>query len=111
MNVFSKNASKCAYVLEALVTNGAKPNAKNNDNWTPLHLAARKGQIAGVKAAIKANSLLAERGMETFDLDAVGGVQQWTPLHLASNCGHFEVVVELITAGADVFKRNTTTVR
>lgn len=43
MNVFSKNPQKCAYIAETLVLNGAKVNIKNNDNWSPLHIAARKG--------------------------------------------------------------------
>ena len=43
MNVFSKNPQKCTYIAETLVMNGASPNIKNNDNWAPLHIAARKG--------------------------------------------------------------------
>lgn len=42
MNVFSKNPKKCSYIAETLVLNGAKVNIKNNDNWSPLHLAVRK---------------------------------------------------------------------
>jgi ankyrin repeat protein len=43
MNVFSKNPQKCTYIAETLVMNGANANIKNNDNWAPLHIAARKG--------------------------------------------------------------------
>jgi ankyrin repeat protein len=43
MNVFSKNAQKCSYIAETLVMNSGNPNCKNNDNWSPLHNAARKG--------------------------------------------------------------------
>jgi ankyrin repeat protein len=30
-------------ICELLVMNGAKVNIKNNDNWAPIHIAARKG--------------------------------------------------------------------
>ena len=43
MNLFSKNPQKCHYIAETLVLNGAKPNMKDSDNWTPLHTAVRKG--------------------------------------------------------------------
>lgn len=55
MNVFSKNPKKCAYIAEILVLNGAKVNIKNNDNWSPLHLAIRKCQDKGVETIIKLN--------------------------------------------------------
>lgn len=48
MNVFSKNAQKCMNICELLITHGARANIKNNDNWSPLHIAARKGQEKGV---------------------------------------------------------------
>jgi ankyrin repeat protein len=43
MNLFSKNPQKCFYIAETLVLNGAKPNLTDQDNWTPLHTAVRKG--------------------------------------------------------------------
>ena len=43
MNVFSKNESKYKAIAECLVMSGAKPNAKNNEQWAPIHIAARKG--------------------------------------------------------------------
>ena len=52
MNVFSKNPKKCAYIAEILVLNGAKVNIKNNDNWSPLHLAIRQCQDKGVETII-----------------------------------------------------------
>ena len=58
MNVFSKNPQKCAYIAEILILNGAKVNIKNNDNWTALHIAARKGQEKGIQTIIKLNQLL-----------------------------------------------------
>jgi ankyrin repeat protein len=71
-----------------------------------LHTAVRKGQDKGVKAITKLNRLLADKGMETFDLNAQGGFNQWTALHLAAHGNFIEIVKDLLTAGADVFQRN-----
>ena len=83
--------------------NGAKPNLIDQDNWTPLHTAVRKGQEKGVKAITKLNRILLDRNLETFDLNAQGGFNQWTALHLAAHGNHLEIVKELLLAGADVF--------
>jgi len=55
MNVFSKNAQKCTSICELLIAHGARANIKNNDNWAPLHIAARKGQEKGIQTIIKIN--------------------------------------------------------
>lgn len=105
MNLFSKNPQKCQYIAETLVLNGAKPNLKDTDNWTPLHTAVRKGQDRGVAAIAKLNKLLMDK--EKFDMNATGGVHKWTALHLAAHGGHLNIVRELLRAGADIFQRNT----
>lgn len=81
--------------------NGAKPNMKDSDNWTPLHTAVRKGQEKGVKAIAKLNNLLVDR--EKFEMNATGGVHKWTALHLAAHSSHLNIVRELLRAGADIF--------
>lgn len=43
MNVFSKGETKFKAIAESLVMSGAKPNIRNKEMWTPLHIAARKG--------------------------------------------------------------------
>lgn len=53
--------------------NGAKVNVKNNDNWAPLHLAARKGQEKGIQTIIRLNQVLKEKDMEYFDVNILGG--------------------------------------
>ena len=35
--------------VQTALENGANPNAKNNDGWTPLHIAAYKGHVEIVK--------------------------------------------------------------
>lgn len=59
MKLFSKNPQKCAYIAEMLIECGAKPNLKDADNWTALHIAVRKGQEKGVSAIMKLNQKFA----------------------------------------------------
>lgn len=106
MNVFSKNPQKCTSIAEQLIMNGARVNIKNNDNWSPLHLAARKGQEKGIQIIIRLNQTLREKGLETFDLNLTGGAQQWTAVHLAAHGGFYQIVKDLIAAGVDIFARN-----
>ena len=106
MGLFSKNPSKCQYIAETLVLNGAKPNLKDSDNWTPLHIAVRKGQEKAVVAIIKLNQKQLQ-DKEQFDMNATGGVQKWTALHLAAHGGHLNIVKHLLMAGADIFQRNS----
>ena len=71
---------------------GSDVNAKNSDDWTPLHLAADKGhkEIA---------ELLIDKGADVNAKDE----DSWTPLHSAvQSLGHREVTELLIAAGADV---------
>lgn len=88
MNIFSKQESKYKAIAEILIMSGAKPNFKNYEQWAPIHIAARKGQIEAVRWALNANIILADLQMECFDFNLAGGVQKWTPLHLAGYSGH-----------------------
>jgi len=73
MNVFSKNETKYKAIAESLVMSGAKPNARNKELWAPIHIAARRGQIEGIKWAKMMNEILKELKMETFDFNMSGG--------------------------------------
>ena len=44
-------------------------NCLNNDNWGPVHIAARRGSIDCLKWIIKQNEILRGEGRETFDLN------------------------------------------
>ncbi|XP_063175652.1 ankyrin repeat domain-containing protein 31 [Chroicocephalus ridibundus] len=69
-----------------------KRNAKGE---TPLHVAARRGDLSLVKTLISSGICVNEQ-------DYAG----WTAIHEASNRGFTEVILELLKAGADVNSRN-----
>ncbi|CAM9118006.1 unnamed protein product, partial [Scytosiphon promiscuus] len=62
--------------------------------FTPLHVAARKGNTSVVKL------FLSYPG--TFQRDAVDFTRGWTPLLTAVNSGHLAVTRALVAAGADL---------
>lgn len=70
---------------------GAQQLAASADGLTPLHLAARSGDVAAVGALIKAG----------LKLEATTRVGDYTPLHVASKEGHGAVVKALLDAGAN----------
>ena len=77
--------------VKALIEAGADLNAKENDGWTALHLAACNGKLDCVKALIEAGA----------DLNAKDN-DGWTALHLAARYGKLDCVKALIEAGADL---------
>ena len=82
-------------VLECLA-DGADPNARDRDGWTPLHFAAAANTDHAVVAA------LVEAGA---DVQARGRGGR-TPLHLAAANINTAAVRTLIEAGADPMARN-----
>jgi ankyrin repeat protein len=106
LSIFSKNSFKAGIIGEALLLAGAKPNFKNKDKWTCVHIAARRGQYEGIEWILEQNNLLKKRCMETFDPNLLGGIEKWSALHLAGHSGHYKIVQHLLSAGADLFIRN-----
>lgn len=70
-------------------------NDPGKDYVTPLHYAAKKGELEMVKFLVGKNA--------TIDALANGA---WTPLHYASEEGKYSVVVFLVENGADISKKN-----
>ncbi|MGL9717885.1 MAG: ankyrin repeat domain-containing protein, partial [Wolbachia sp.] len=70
---------------------GADINAKDEEDCTPLHLAAGKGYADIV-------NFLIEKGADINAKDE----EDWTPLHLATKNGHIETVKALLEKGAKV---------
>ena len=69
----------------------AQQPSDSADGMTPLHAAARRGDVTAAAAAIKAGA----------SLEATTRVGAYTPLHVASKEGHAAVVKELLDAGSN----------
>ena len=80
---------------QALLEAGAESDWKNEEEQTPLHLAAKYGKTSVVKEMVK------------HDITAINDEDEDsnTPLHLASLAGHNKVVNTLLEAGADIEAR------
>ena len=79
-----------ADVKECLME-GANPNARDPDGFTPLHEVAMLGDLAGVQALLEAGANVNARGEPGY-----------TPLHWAAREGHPQIVKALLAAGAKV---------
>ena len=77
--------------VKSLVFAGADVNARGEDGWTPLHLAAFQGRTKKVKSLVFAGA----------DVNARSEYDR-TPLHLAAHEGRVEVVRALVDIGVDV---------
>jgi ankyrin repeat protein len=83
-------------VAEILVRRGADVNTpRGPEAQTPLHMAARRGNVAIARVLLDAGAALEAR-------DKKGE----TPLRRAVNCGHAEFVSLLLAHGADVNTRD-----
>ena len=84
-------------IVELLIKNGLDVNAKTKFyGITPLHFAARKGNIEATKALIKNGA----------DVNAKHPNYGDTPLHVAVKNQHKDVVKLLISSGADINAKN-----
>ncbi len=81
---------KNRYALQELISNGADPNYKNNENMNSLHLAVLKKDITMFKMLIKY--------VKNIDARTKGGS---TALHYACNFQLTEIVKILLERGAD----------
>ncbi|XP_025114689.1 LOW QUALITY PROTEIN: ankyrin repeat domain-containing protein 11-like [Pomacea canaliculata] len=68
-----------------------KVNKRNDRGETPLHIAAKRGDVKQTKKLIKAGASINVK-------DYAG----WTPMHEACNQGNIEVAKQLLKAGANV---------
>lgn len=83
-------------ILKMLLEVGSRPDAKDQDERSPLHIAAQKDNVACVEALINASN------HETNDDDMDGR----TPLLLACFSGHHQAVQVLMSLGSDVSRRD-----
>jgi hemoglobin len=83
-------------VAEILIRRGADVNRPAGvGDQTPLHMAARRGNVAVAQALLAAGAAVEARDK-----------QGETPLRRAVNCGHTEFVSLLLAHGADVNTRD-----
>jgi cytohesin len=85
--------------VQELLDAGADVNAKDNDGWTPLHIAASKNHREIVELLIAKGADVNAAGESSSVFIWQGG---FTPLHYAAVNGHKEIVELLISKGADV---------
>jgi hypothetical protein len=91
VHVVSQLAAVQATTVRALLAFGANASAAAaHSGSTPLHLAARSGALAVVRALLGAHARV----------DATNAHGQ-TPLHVAAAAGHADVCAALLAAGAD----------
>ena len=76
-------------IVRLLLDRGADINAKTSIGWTPLHYAARHGDLDNCRALLNRGAVISAK--------AEGGQ---TPLHLASQYDHVELAKFLIRRGA-----------
>lgn len=53
--IFDNNPKEAAKIGDLLLQNGAHPNLLNKGRWSPLHVAAKKGNINAIKYALHYN--------------------------------------------------------
>lgn len=91
-----RSADAGTRVAELLIRRGADVNTfRGPEAQTPLHMAARRGNVGIAQALLNAGAALEAR-------DKKGE----TPLRRAVNCGHPEIVSLLLADGADVNARD-----
>lgn len=78
-------------IAQTLIQKGADVNARNKEQWTPIHLAAYNGNAEMM-------DLLLANGAK---LDLVNDIQQ-SPLHLAIQNGNMKTVEKLLDLGVAI---------
>ncbi len=86
----TKNSSSPIEILKLLIENGSDVNAQNNDGNTPLHCAARKGELDIVKLLIANGADVNAQNKKNI-----------TPLGYAYSNGHTEIINTLLSVKAE----------
>jgi ankyrin repeat protein len=87
--------------MKGLLAAGADPDGLGSDGLSPLHSAARQGNVEMIK-------LLLEHGADVnvFANSPHEGYANVQPLHWACRSGNYEAVVALVEAGAELNTRS-----
>lgn len=87
--------ASCIAVAEYLIANGADINATNATHDTPLHVAARHGQLSIAKLLLAKGAGVNAKGYSGY-----------TPLHHAASEGHLALAELLLANGAEINAKN-----
>ena len=104
-SMFNKQISKCILIGDFLLSFNSQVNKLDNENWGPIHLAAKRGCKECLLWIISRNKKLRSEGREEFNLN-LKGKQNWTPLHLTVFALRIEETMILLEYGCDIFARN-----
>jgi hypothetical protein len=96
-------AAWCVPLVEALLEEGAPPNAFEAAGHPPLYYAGNQGVAGRDDDAAELVAVFSRYGA---DLDATGGVMRCTPLHMAARRGHVALAAALVAHGADIDARD-----
>ena len=105
VGLMASNFDAAEPVVKYLMEHDSNCNAKNKENWTPLHLIARKGVIQPLEWIVAYNAEAKEiygQG-NSFNLNKKGGAFKWTALHIAAYTGSYKMVEILGEAKANFF--------
>ncbi|CAK81776.1 unnamed protein product (macronuclear) [Paramecium tetraurelia] len=99
----SPDAKEMANILLIL---DADPNSENNEGWTPLDLAVRKGQISAIQYAIEYNKRLyhLRSHQQLFDFEKKSGISEWSLGHVAASVGNIDILELLSQINIDLFQ-------
>lgn len=78
-------------LVEEIIESGVDVNARNNDDWTALHVAARWGRKSICEKLLTLGAAV----------DATERNYDRTPLHATTEAGYTEIVELLLNYGAD----------
>ena len=104
-SMFYKQISKCILIGDFLLNFNSQVNKLDNENWGPIHLAAKRGCKECLLWIISRNKKLRSEGREEFNLN-LKGKNNWTPLHLTVFSLRIEETMILLEYGCDIFARN-----
>lgn len=90
---------------------GGDFNIKNRFNWTPFHLAVKRGNYNAIKAMLeiagnkpqKSWLTLKSQSSEVIDIDALGGPNNMSAMHIAGENNFYDIIDLLFQYKADLF--------
>jgi len=128
-SIFSKDSEKANKIMTKLMESGANPNLKNQDLWSPIHLAVKRDQISAIKFMVVWNNSLKSQNpspflninnvnnpikkivKKPFKINKRGGMEKWTPLHIAISTSNYDIIKILLENKADIYTTNINNIK